>query len=34
MIGNRFSLQFNSLMFRADRGPQRVALALLPRRWS
>ena len=29
MIGHRFFLQFNSLMFRADRGPQRVALGLI-----
>ena len=29
MIGSRFFLQANSLMFRPDRGPQRVALGLL-----
>jgi hypothetical protein len=29
VIGSRFSLQFNSLMFRADRAPQRVALGLV-----
>jgi hypothetical protein len=29
MIRPRFFLQFNSLMFGADRGPQRVALGLI-----
>jgi hypothetical protein len=29
MIRHRFSLQFNSLMFDADRGSQRVAIGVL-----
>jgi hypothetical protein len=29
MIQHRFFLQLNSLMFRADRGQQRVALGLI-----
>jgi uncharacterized membrane protein YphA (DoxX/SURF4 family) len=29
MIGHRFLLQLNALMFRANRGPQRVALGLV-----
>jgi hypothetical protein len=29
MIRHHLSLQFNSLMFRADRGSQRVALGLV-----
>jgi uncharacterized membrane protein YphA (DoxX/SURF4 family) len=29
MIWHRFFLQLNSLMFHADRGPQRVALGLV-----
>ena len=29
MIGHRLFSQFNSLMFRANRGPQRVALGLI-----
>jgi hypothetical protein len=29
MIWHRFFLQFNSLMFHADRGRQRVALGLV-----